>query len=51
MNDIEKAEIMNNHLLTDTTVVALQNQDPKFLKIEPLRIYKELILALKDEIF
>jgi len=51
MNDIEKAEIMNNHLLTDTTVVALQNQDPKFLKIEPLRIYKELILALKDEDF
>ena len=47
----EKALIMSNHLLTDMTVVALQNQNPQFLKIEPLRIYKELILCLIDEDF
>jgi len=47
----EKALIMSNHLLTDMTVVALQNQNPQFIKIEPLRIYKEIILCLKDEDF
>lgn len=47
----DKALIMSNHLLTDMTVVALQNQNPQFIKIEPLRIYKEIILCLKDEDF
>jgi hypothetical protein len=47
----DKALIMSSHLLTDMTVVTLQNQNPQFLKIEPLRIYKELILSLRDEDF
>jgi len=51
MENEEKARIMHEHLLTDMTIVTLQNKDPDYIKIEPLRIYKELILCLNDDDF
>lgn len=48
---ITKPEIMYGHLLTNTTVTALQNENTEFLHLKPLNIYREIIDCLSEEDF
>lgn len=50
MELLEKHKIMYEHLLTDDTFNVLQNE-LKLLKIEPLKIYTDLISCLTEEEF
>lgn len=51
MENEEKARIIYEHLLTDMTFFALQNGDPKARRMEPLRIYSEIIMCLTENDF
>jgi hypothetical protein len=48
---ITKAKIMYEHLLTNTTVTALQNESPEYLNLQPLNIYREIIACLSEDDF
>lgn len=49
MAPTEKAKILYEQLVTDMTYVSLQDEDTKHLNIEPLRIYKDLVLCLTGD--
>ena len=47
MEILEKIEIVQNHFVTDFTYIVLQNQNS--YKLEPLDIFKDLVLSFRDE--